>query len=184
VPADVRDRPRRRNGAHARALALAVAIAVGALSGCGGDDDDSAGSPPTKSTTAAQGTTSGQTETTTGGADRRRRRGPLGDPGVPVRAVLTSSDPADACGRFVTKRYLRVAYGGRQGCIQAQAPGSAARSLRSFKIVKEDTQDAIAVATAVPNGGPYDGSKLTIRLIGGSVSYQVDVLRSNVPVGP
>jgi hypothetical protein len=186
VARDVRDGPRRRDGADTGALvlALAVAIAVGVLSGCGGGDDGSAGSSPTKSATAAQGTTPGGTETTTSGAEGRRQRGRLGDARVPVEAVLTSSDPADACGRFVTKRYLRVAYGGRQGCVQAQAPGSAAKSLRSFKIVNEGTKGRIAIATAVPNGGPYDGSKLRIRLVGGSLGYQVDALRSNIPVGP
>ena len=101
-----------------------------------------------------------------------------------VQAVLTSADPVAACGKYVTDRYLNVAYGGKQGCVQAQAPGSAARSLRSFRIVQFGTQGTIAVAEAMPNGGPYDGSKVVISLRFGSDHYRVDRLHSNVPVGP
>jgi hypothetical protein len=36
----------------------------------------------------------------------------------------------------------------------------------------------------VPNGGPYDGSKVVISLLFGSDHYRVDRLHSNVPVGP
>ena len=184
---DVRDRPRRRDGAHAGALALAVAIAAGVLWGCGDGADDTAGSPPTKSTTAAQGTTSGPTKTTTSGRNGGSAPASLGSkPAVrtAVAAVLTSTDPVDACDKYVTDHYLNVAYGGRQGCVQAQAPGSAARSLRSFRIVQFGTQGTIAVAAAVPNGGPYDGSKVVISLLFGSDHYRVDRLHSNVPVGP
>ena len=182
---DVRDRPRRRDGAHAGALALAVAILV--LTGCGDGGNDTAGSPPTKSTTAAQGTTSGPTKTTTSGRNGGSAPASLGSKAAvrtAVAAVLTSTDPVDACDKYVTDHYLNVAYGGRQGCVQAQAPGSAARSLRSFRIVQFGTQGTVAVAEAVPNGGPYDGSKVVISLLFGSDHYRVDRLHANVPVGP
>jgi hypothetical protein len=98
--------------------------------------------------------------------------------------VLTSSDPHDACRRYVTERYLRVAYGGRQGCIQAQAAGGAADALRSFRIVQFGTQGTIAVAAAMPSGGPYDRIRVGIRLLFDSGHYRVDALHANVPVGP
>jgi hypothetical protein len=101
-----------------------------------------------------------------------------------IEAVLASSDPTDACGKYVTDRYLSVAYGGRQGCVQAQAPGSSAKSLRSLRIVNEGTQGTIATATAVPNGGPYDGSKVVIGLVFDRDHYRVEALRANIPVGP
>jgi hypothetical protein len=101
-----------------------------------------------------------------------------------IEAVLASSDPTDACGKYVTDRYLSVAYGGRQGCVQAQAPGSSAKSLRSLRIVNEGTQGTIATATAVPNGGPYDGSKVVIGLVFDRDHYRVETLRANIPVGP
>jgi hypothetical protein len=199
VSGDVRDRPRRRAGAHPGALALAVAIAAGVVSGCGGDGDDTAGPPPTKSTTAAQRTTSSPTKTTPSGGGGRQW-GRLGDPHTPVEAVLTSSDPADTCGRFVTKHYLEIAYGGKQGCVQAQAPGSAARSLRDFRVAINHVASngtLTADATVVPVGGPYDGEKVEVFLVGHldrqALDGQGELLRSgwrifqleaNVPVGP
>jgi hypothetical protein len=101
-----------------------------------------------------------------------------------VEAVLTSGDPAGACGKYVTARYLNNAYGGKQGCVQAQQPGSAAKSLSSFKVVNPGGQGTIVDATATPNGGPYDGSKVGVVLTFDTDHYQVDVLHSNVPVGP
>ena len=97
-----------------------------------------------------------------------------------VEAVLTSDDPADACGRYVTQHFLSIAYGSRQGCVQAQAPGSAARSLGAYSA---DIHGETATAVAKPKGGPYDGARITVTLVGGP-SFQVDGLRSNVPVGP
>ena len=83
-----------------------------------------------------------------------------------------------------TEHYLKVAYGGRQGCVQAQAPGSAAKSLRSLRIVNEGTQATLVIATAVPTGGPYDGSKVVASLLFDYDHYRVDRLHANVPVGP
>ena len=161
-------------------LALGVAIAV--LAGCGGDDDENtAGSPPAKSTTAVQETTSRPANTTTGGDEGPQERGQVGDPRGAVVAVLTSSDPAEACGRYVTSHYLRVAYGGRQGCIQAQAPGSAADRLE-FKNLRTEGNQATAVV--VPSGGPYDGDRVTVALIRDGSRWAVDDLDANVPVGP
>jgi hypothetical protein len=80
----------------------------------------------------------------------------------------------------VTQHFLSLAYGSRQGCVQAQAPGSAARSLGSYSA---DIHGETATAVAKPNGGPYDGARITVTLVGGP-SFQVDGLRSNVPVGP
>ena len=177
---DVRDRPRRRDGAHAGALALTVAIAAGVLWGCGGGGDDTASSSPT----SAQESTSTSTTTGKSGGSAPESLGSKEAVRTAVEAVLTSADPADACGKYVSDHYLNVAYGGKQGCVQAQAPGSAARSLRSFRVVQFGTQGTIAVAEAVPNGGPYDGSKVAISLLFGSDHYRVDRLRSKVPVGP
>jgi hypothetical protein len=182
VRGDVRDRPRRRDGAHAGALALAVAIVVIALAGCGGGDEDDTSSSRTASTSAQA---PASTSTTAGGDDGSVPETPGSKQAVrtAVEVVLTSGDPADACGRYVTDHYLRVAYGGRQGCIQAQGPGSAARSLRTFRAHSGEVAGT-ASAEAVPVGGPYDGAKLRVSLVQGGPGYQVDALHSNVPVGP
>ena len=163
-------------------LVLAVAIVVAAFAGCGGDSDDTAGPPPTKSTTVAKGTTSATTTTTTSGDDGgNHQRDRPKDPRTAVEAVLTSSDPADACARFVTERYLRVAYGGPDGCVQAQAPAAAADRL-DFKSVGVDGGRTTAVV--VPSGGPYDGERVTVSLVRDGRRWAVDELDANVPVGP
>jgi len=101
-----------------------------------------------------------------------------------VEAVLVSSDPADVCRAYVTDHYLHIAYGGRKGCVQAQTPQNSAQSLRSFKVDQLGTQGTIATATAVPRGGPYDGSKVVIGLVFDRDHYRVEALRANIPVGP
>ena len=131
--------------------------------------------------------TSAQTPTSTSTTTTRRphaivRGGPKKQVRKAVEAVLTSGDAADACGRYVTEHYLKAAYGDRQGCVQAQGRGSAARSLHSFRARFGAAGTASAVA--VPAGGPYAGAKVRISLIEGGPGYQVDAVHSNVPVGP
>jgi hypothetical protein len=163
-------------------LALAVALVVATFAGCGGDGDDDAESSGA-TTPPAPTSTSTSTSTTADGVTRGTEPvGPRELAREAVEAVLTSDDPADACGRYVTRLYLEAAYGDRQGCVRAQAPGSAARSLRSFRI--KSLSGPAAVVVAVPNGGPYDGTEVTIRLIGDARGYRVGSLESDVPVGP
>lgn len=158
-------------------LALAVAIVAAALAGCGGDADDPARSPPTHGTTATPRTT------TNSGNDVSASALPGGDEAVRIgaEAVLASSDPTEACGKYVTDRYLAVAYGGRQGCIDAQAPGSVADQL-DFQDLRIEGNHATAVV--VPSGGLYDGERVTVSLVRHGPSWAVDALDANVPVGP
>jgi hypothetical protein len=103
-----------------------------------------------------------------------------------VTAVLTSSHgrqapPGYACRRLlVTDRYVKTAYGDRQGCVSAQRGGGAARSL-DFKEVRPAGTHATAVV--VPAGGLYDGERITVLLVRDR-RWLVDALRSNAPVGP
>jgi hypothetical protein len=160
-----------------RRLALAVAIVVAVLAGCG--SDDAAGPDTTSAPTRASTTTS----TTNSGNDASAPASPAGNEAVRTgaEAVLTSSDPAEACGKYVTDHYLTVAYGGRQGCIDAQAPGSVADKL-DFKDLRIESNHAKAVV--VPSGGPYDGERVTVSLVRQGPYWAVDVLDANVPVGP
>ena len=98
-----------------------------------------------------------------------------------MEAALASSDPDQACGTYVTSHYLEKAYGGRQGCLDAQGPGSAATSLRSLTAKIHGDQ---ATTSAVPRGGPYDGSKVTADLLKINGAWKVDALHAHVPVGP
>ena len=167
---------------RSRSTRFALAVVIVVLAGCGGDaDEETAGSPPAKSTTAVQETTSRPASTTTGSDEGTQKRGQAGNPRGAVVAVLTSSDPADACGRYVTSQYLRVAYGDRQGCIRAQGPGSAANTLE-FKDLRTDGNEA--TAAVVPSGGPYDAERVTVVLVRDGSRWAVDDLDANVPVGP
>ena len=64
-------------------------------------------------------------------------------------------------------------------------PGAGAGQRRPTRSASysADIHGETATAVAEPNGGPYDGARITVTLVGGP-SFQVDGLRSNVPVGP
>jgi hypothetical protein len=94
--------------------------------------------------------------------------------------VLASTSSLGCRQPFVTERYVNSAYGGFEGCIQARAPGSVARSLE-FKRLRIDGDHATAVV--VPTGGPYDGERITVSLVHDRW-WAVDGLRADVPVGP
>jgi hypothetical protein len=189
VRPDVPFRSPGRPGAHAGAVALGLAILVVGLAGCGGGGDTSSptSTAAERTTTANRGTTTSTTTRSTAGGSAESHPGSLGSETAvrtAVEAVLTSDSPAEACGRYVTQHFLSIAYGGRQGCVQAQTPESSAQSLRSFTVDQVGSQGTIATAAAVPRGGPYEGSKVVIGLVFDRDHYRVDSLRSNIPVGP
>jgi hypothetical protein len=99
-----------------------------------------------------------------------------------MQVVLVSLPPGYACSpRFVTERYLRRAYGGHEGCVKAQASGSAANALRSYRArIYSDT----ATVRVRPSGGVYDGERITVSLVREGRDWKIDALHSNVPVGP
>ncbi len=102
-------------------------------------------------------------------------------------AVLASTDPNKACSTdYVTAHYLSVAYGGKQGCVQAQAPASAPKSLNMNDVILLDTakpppQASVRVA---PDGGLYNGEQLLVSLVKEDGTWKIDELKSNAPVGP
>jgi hypothetical protein len=194
VPDGSRDR-----GAHgARGVAAVVvglAFASIAAGGCGGGGDEgstpngttsSAGAPTTTSsqrTATSSSTTSSQTTTEQVAQAHTTIR-------QAVEAVLVSADPTKACGSsYVTAHYLQAAYGGRQGCVQAQSSKSAASSVHFDDV----TMRAIlggghsrreASAKVAPDGGLYGGDKITVSLVREDGDWKVDALKSNAPVGP
>jgi hypothetical protein len=195
VPRDVPERPRHRLfdrprasrvGIRAAAVCLAAALAalIGTvLAGCGGGG----GGGGTATSSAADSNASRSTASTTS-TDARSAENELGSPAAVhsvVERVLTSFDPADACGRrYVTQRYLSTAYGGKEACVQAQRPGIAATSISSFRIDDERGQGRAVDASVVLHGGPYDGSTAKVGLLFESGRYRIDSLGANVPVGP
>ena len=182
--ADVPHRSPRGPRGHRGAAALALAIPL-VLAGCGGGGGSATTSAGTSSraptTTSAPATSAHQKGSTAPGAGQGSGLSDEQAIRVAVEAALASRDPEQACGTYVTERYLKKAYGGVQGCLRAQAPGSAARSLRSLSArIRGDG----ATATAIPAGGPYDGERVAASLVLQGGTWKVDALHSNVPVGP
>jgi hypothetical protein len=185
VPHRLGDRRGRRAGAAALAIA---AIAAAALAGCGGG-----GSTTSEATTPAGGsggtTTSGEGTTTGTGSGN-----PFGGGGAAAKghtvadvldAVLASGDPDRACSTdYVTEQYLSEAYGGQQGCVQAQTPASAATSVEIQGLEGDSSQEGTATVKVMPDGGVYDGEKITVSLVKEGDDWKIDSLKSNAPVGP
>ena len=176
-----RDRRVRGPGAAAPALALFLV----ALAGCGGDGEATSTSAasagePGQSSPSAQLSPDERRE-----LDRARNRlkpadNPAGLVRDAVKAVLTLGGPASCGPPLVTERYLTAGYGSRQGCLEAQSPGNVADRL-DFRSVR--VAGTRATAVVVPDGGPYDGERITVSLVRDS-SWAVDGLQSDVPVGP
>jgi hypothetical protein len=81
----------------------------------------------------------------------------------------------------VTARYVKAAYGTREGCVKATQSHAGTANELEFKKVR--VTEAAATVTVIPSGGVYDGQRLTVSLVKGR-RWSVDALRSNVPVGP
>jgi len=181
----VPDKHRRLVGYGAGSAALAVAVITAALAGCGGDGSTSttAGAGPTSKTAQTSTPESTKTSTEGGGTGGITREKPRRIPYNAVAGtVLTSTKPALVCRRLVTQHYLRTAYGDRQGCVQAQVPGSAAKGVRSRH--GGSTGPGSATLTMVPSGGPYDGERVKVSLVLENGAWKVDALHANIPVGP
>jgi hypothetical protein len=100
-------------------------------------------------------------------------------------AVLTSGDPGKACGAdYVTEHYLSAAYGGKQGCVRATKPQSAAQSVDIQGLAGGTVKPGAASVTVAPHGGVYDGEKLMVSLVKEGQKWKIDSLKSNAPVGP
>ena len=173
-------------------VAIGLSLGALALGGCGDEEE-----PATTATTAT--TTNATTQTTTtatattadgdevggGGGGGRGEGIQVGRPTTienTLEAVLTgASDAALICDSLVTDRYVRSAYGAREGCIAAQKPGALADSV---EIAEVDEAGDSASAVAIPSGGPYDGVEVEVELVNAPGGWQVDSLLADVPAGP
>ena len=76
--------------------------------------------------------------------------------------VLTSSEEwRPAVRRFVTSRYLEVAYGSRQGCVDATR-SHAGIAHKPSSIQGARITGSTATAVVFPTGGLYDGERITV----------------------
>jgi hypothetical protein len=162
-----------------RAAAAAVVVLAVALSACGGG-----GSKPVPTSTGTGGPTTIIEPKKPGDATTVEfDKAALDQAAVrsSVEAVLASGDPSKACGESVTPAYVTRAYGDHKACVQAQKPGSAARSVAIDRI---EIAGRAAKAMAVPSGGPSNGETITVSLVFAGGVWKVDALKSNAPVGP
>lgn len=183
-------------------LATAVAALALAAAGCGGEDQPApepqertiAGDPET----TAQGTEQPDGEPGAEAPSRPRERNGRDENGGPEQrplrpltvedvtaAVLSKSgEPELVCDELVTERFLRTAYGSRQGCVAAAVPGARAKRVEITR-VRESGDEASALA--VPSGGPYDGIELQVELVADPQlegAWLLDSLVADVPPGP
>jgi hypothetical protein len=170
---------------------VAIALVAGSLvlAGCGDDEEEAA---TTATTTPTVQTTTAQTATTADGDEVDESAGGGGHEGSAsgrpttiegtLEAVFTgAADAALICDSLATDRYVRRAYGAREGCIAAQKPGALADSV---EITEVDEDGDSASAVAIPTGGPYDGVEVEVELVRGGDGWRVDSLLADVPAGP
>jgi hypothetical protein len=200
----VRGRSSRDRGGRARALAALAAVCVLLFAACGSDDgddgdagggggvygsgqgagsEDSTAAEPVEDPSEAGAEGAGESGAEDGGGSGGEavELPPREAVSVSLTAVLAGGDPEAACGSFVTDTYLDAAYGGRGGCVGAQAPAAVAKSLDVRSIAVDGDR---ARAIVVPNGGVLDGQKLTVGLVLEGGVWKVESLRADVPVGP
>ncbi len=171
-----------------RAASVLIALLLATTAGCGDSDDvtSTAGStsPATTSTEAdeVEAPSGEEPEVEAGAGTDDVSPAPELSRDQVVDAVLTGSvDAALICDRLATERFVREAYGARQGCIAAQRPGALADSVEI-----EDTAEGedVATVTVIPSGGPYDGVEVEIELVADGEGWRVDSLFADVPAGP
>ncbi len=158
-----------------------VALAALAVAGCGGGSSTSTSDVTTSSsasTATAHVSTTKPPTVRVGTTQSKRFPGPPGAVGA-VRFALTSKSPV-VCKSY-SSRLLKKSYGGIKGCRSAITSGSPAKSV---EIIKTKLAGRHAVIVAVPHGGPSSKEALTISLtrIGGG--WNLESIKSNVPVGP
>jgi hypothetical protein len=186
---DVPHRHGDRGRRTARAAALAIAaIVAAALAACGG------GGSSTSAGTTTPGGTPGGTASAPGTTTSSGSGNPFGGSGGAEKghtvadvldAVLASGDPNKACSTdYVTEQYLRAAYGDEQGCVQAQKPSSAAKSVDIEGLVGGSGESGTATVKVVAHGGVYAGEKITVSLVKEGDAWKIESLKSNAPVGP
>lgn len=187
-----RKRCKRRAMRAAGRLAIGLLLGSLVVAGCGDDEE-----PATTATTAPEATQTPTTETATTAdgdedGDQAEAEGDGGKETIEIgrptsientlEAVFTGSlDAALICDELVTERYVRSAYGAREGCIAAQKPGALADSV---EIADVEEAGGSASAVAIPTGGPYDGVEVEVELVREPGGWRVDSLLADVPAGP
>jgi hypothetical protein len=174
-------------------LAVAIVVLVIGLDRCGGEEDGGEEATTPATTTAApepepgEGEPGGDREGATPATDGPATASPgLSDPELAEAAllqVLAGADPRRVCDRAVTERFLREAYGGREGCLNGRDPASLARP-GATRIGEPRIEGDRAELSARPAGGTYGGERLDAVVVRTPEGWRVDELSADIPVGP
>ena len=97
-----------------------------------------------------------------------------------VEAVIGGNDPAKTCEKYATIVYVKRAYGDVKGCRSAVAQ----QKPFAVDVGEVDVKGRTAIAKAKPKGGPNEGETLRVDMIRQEGVWRVDLVRSNVKVGP
>jgi hypothetical protein len=170
-------------------VVIGLLLGAPALAGCGDEEETTTTAPtttaPTQTTTTATATTADGDEVGGGDGGGGEEAIEIGRPTTiegTLEAVFTGTlDAALICDELVTDRYVRTAYGAREGCIAAQKPGALADSVEITEV--EGSGDS-ASAVTIPSGGPYDGVEVEVELVNEPGGWRVDSLLADVPAGP
>ena len=152
---------------------LLVCLALALLAAGCGEKEEPATTGAQVTTQPVTTTTSTTTPNPTGQALEPRALASLFLTGKPEGAI-------DICSEGLTPAFLRSAYGGNPGCDASRKPNALADSVSFTSFTGSGTR---ATIIATPQGGTYDGDKLTITMVKDG-AWQIDDLRSNAPVGP
>jgi hypothetical protein len=97
-----------------------------------------------------------------------------------AKAVIGGNDPAKTCEKYATIVYVKHAYGDVKGCRSAVAQ----QKPFAVDVGEVDVKGKTAIAKAKPKGGPNRGETLKVDMIRQEGTWRVDLVRSNVKVGP
>jgi hypothetical protein len=164
----------------------AVVLLMAVVAGCGDDDGATSTATTASSTTTItdpSSTTSTPTTTTTATTDGTGAiQTPAHTAEDAARAVLTTAGTAkQACDDLVTSAFVAISYGSRKNCLAAHTPDALAASLDVVSSKKTEIGVHLVV---VPDGGPYDGKKVEVEVLGAPDAFFVDSLQAHVPAGP
>src|SRR5215211_4619214 len=97
-----------------------------------------------------------------------------------AETVIGGNDSEKTCERYATIVYVKHAYGDVKGCRSAVAEQKAF----AVDVGGIDLNGRTATAKAKPKGGPNQGETLKVDLIRQEGVWRVDLVRSDVKVGP
>jgi len=158
-------------------LIIAMLATALALAACGEKDE------PAAVPAASAGQSGGSGDDTGGPAQSGGSSSGTSDEqqiATAAETVIGGNDPEKTCERYATIVYVKHAYGDVKGCRSAVAEQKAF----AVDVGGIDLNGKTATAKAKPKGGPNQGETLKVDLIRQEGVWRVDLVRSNVKVGP